>query len=84
MEKLTDELVNESLILIEEIEQMGGMTKAIISGMPKMRIEESAARRQAQLDSGTEVQVGVNKYQQQNEEQNFEVLQIDNKVVREK
>jgi methylmalonyl-CoA mutase len=45
MEKLTDELVNESLILIEEIEQMGGMTKAIISGMPKMRIEESAARR---------------------------------------
>ncbi len=45
MEKLTDELVKESLILIEEIEQMGGMTKAIISGMPKMRIEESAARR---------------------------------------
>lgn len=45
MEKLTDDLVNESLILIEEIEQMGGMTKAIISGMPKMRIEESAARR---------------------------------------
>lgn len=45
MEKLTDELVKESLILIEEIEQMGGMTKAIISGMPKMRIEECAARR---------------------------------------
>jgi methylmalonyl-CoA mutase len=45
MEKLTDELVKESLILIEEIEQMGGMTKAIVSGMPKMRIEESAARR---------------------------------------
>lgn len=45
MESLTDELVNESLVLIEEIEQMGGMTKAIISGMPKMRIEESAARR---------------------------------------
>lgn len=45
MENLTDELVKESLILIEEIEQMGGMTKAIISGMPKMRIEESAARR---------------------------------------
>jgi methylmalonyl-CoA mutase len=45
MESLTEELVNESLVLIEEIEQMGGMTKAIISGMPKMRIEESAARR---------------------------------------
>jgi methylmalonyl-CoA mutase len=50
--------------------------------MPKMRIEESAARRQAKLDSGAEVQVGVNKYKLQNEEQNFEVRKIDNAEVR--
>jgi len=60
------------------------MTEAIISGMPKMRIEESAARRQAKLDSGAEVQVGVNKYQNKDLEQNFEVRKIDNVDVREK
>lgn len=62
MESMTDQLVKDALVIIEEIEQMGGMTKAIISGMPKMRIEDCAARRQAQLDTGAEVQVGVNKY----------------------
>jgi len=62
METLTKELAEEALQIIEEIEEMGGMTEAIVSGMPKMRIEESAARRQAKLDSGSEVQVGVNKY----------------------
>ena len=62
METLTNELVDEALLIIEEIEELGGMTQAISSGMPKMRIEESAARRQAKLDSGAEVQVGVNKY----------------------
>lgn len=84
METLTQELVTEARAIIEEIEELGGMTKAITTGMPKMRIEESAARRQAKLDSGAEVQVGVNKYRLEEEEQNFEVLKIDNKEVREK
>jgi len=84
METLTNELVEEARAIIDEVEELGGMTKAIITGMPKMRIEESAARRQARLDSGAEVQVGVNKYQLEGEEQNFEVRKIDNKEVREK
>lgn len=84
METLTRELAEEARKIIEEVEEMGGMTQAIVSGMPKMRIEESAARRQAKLDSGAEVQVGVNKYRIEGEEQNFEVLKIDNKEVREK
>jgi methylmalonyl-CoA mutase len=58
------------------------MTKAIISGMPKQRIEESAARRQAKIDSGAETIVGVNKYRLEKEETNFEVRQIDNSKVR--
>lgn len=61
------------------------MTQAIISGMPKLRIEESAARRQAKIDSGKEVIVGQNKYTLDHaEEQNFEVLKIDNSQVRQK
>jgi methylmalonyl-CoA mutase len=62
METLTEELVAEARKIIDEVEEFGGMTQAIISGMPKMRIEESAARRQAKIDSGAEVIVGVNKY----------------------
>jgi len=62
MESLTENLAKEAREIIDEIEDMGGMTQAIITGMPKLRIEESAARRQAKLDSGAEVQVGVNKY----------------------
>ena len=58
------------------------MTKAIVSGMPKMRIEESAARRQAKSDSGAETIVGVNKYRLAEEESNFEVLKVDNTKVR--
>ena len=54
--------MDEARLIIEEIEEMGGMTKALETGMPKLRIEESAARRQAKLDSGLEIQVGVNKY----------------------
>jgi len=84
MEALTQELYDEALQIIDEIEELGGMTTAIVSGMPKMRIEESAARRQAKLDSGVEVQVGVNKYKLETEEQNFEVLKIDNHEVRER
>ena len=62
METLTEDLVAEARKIIDEVEELGGMTQAIISGMPKMRIEESAARRQAKIDSGAEVIVGVNKY----------------------
>lgn len=83
METLTRELAAEARKIIDEVEELGGMTQAIISGMPKMRIEESAARRQAKIDSGAEVIVGVNKYKLQKEEQNFEVLKIDNTSVRE-
>lgn len=82
METLTNELMQEAREIIDEIEEIGGMTKAIESGMPKMRIEESAARRQAKLDSGFEVQVGVNKYKLENEQQNYEVREIDNVEVR--
>ena len=63
---------------------MGGMTKAILTGMPKMRIEESAARRQAKIDSGFETIVGVNKYRLASQEQNFDVLKIDTTDVRKK
>ncbi len=84
MEKLTEELAEEALKIINEVEEMGGMTKAIVSGMPKLRIEESAARRQAKIDSGAEVIVGVNKYRLKQEESNFEVLRIDNSKVRQK
>ena len=84
METLTNELADEALKIIEEVEELGGMTNAIISGMPKMRIEESAARRQAKLDSGAEVQVGVNKFRLEAEEQNFDVRKIDNDEVRER
>ena len=62
METLTNELAEEARKIIDEVEDLGGMTQAIISGMPKSRIEESAARRQAKIDSGAEVIVGVNKY----------------------
>ena len=62
METLTNEIAAEALKIIREVEELGGMTQAIVSGMPKMRIEESAARRQAKIDSGAEVIVGVNKY----------------------
>ena len=84
METLTHELADEAMKIIDEVEELGGMTQAIISGMPKMRIEESAARRQAKIDSGAEVQVGVNKYRLENQEQNFDVLKIDNADVRRK
>jgi len=84
MESLTRDLYEEALKIINEVEELGGMTQAVASGMPKMRIEESAARRQAKLDSGAEVQVGVNKYKLDNEEQNFEVRKIDNAEVRTK
>jgi methylmalonyl-CoA mutase len=81
VEWLTDALAKEAWKLIEEVEEMGGMTKAVASGLPKMRIEESAARRQARIDRGEEVIVGVNKYQPENPE-HVDVLAIDNTEVR--
>ena len=83
METLTRELAEEARKIIDEVEELGGMTQAIVGGMPKMRIEESAARRQAKIDSGSEVIVGVNKYRLETQEHNFEVRKIDNSSVRE-
>ncbi|RKP11024.1 methylmalonyl-coenzyme A mutase-like protein [Thamnocephalis sphaerospora] len=81
MESLTDQVYTAARALIEEIEEMGGMAKAVASGMPKLRIEESAARRQARIDSGQETIVGVNKYRLEKETP-IEVLAIDNTAVR--
>jgi len=74
--------MHKSWAHIEEIESLGGMAKAIETGLPKMRIEEAAARRQAQIDSGRETIVGVNKYQRDTDER-IEVLEVDNQAVRE-
>lgn len=82
IESLTSSLINEARTLIDEVEALGGMTKAIQAGLPKMKIEESAARRQAAIDSGKETIVGVNKYKPQIEQQ-IDVLDIDNTAVRE-
>lgn len=83
VEKLTDELMGKAWALIEEIEDLGGMSKAIETGLPKMKIEEAAAKRQAQIDSKTESIIGVNKYQLDVEEP-IDILDIDNTVVRQK
>lgn len=82
METLTAELVSKARGIIAEIDELGGMTKAIETGMPKLRIEEAAARKQARIDGGKDVIVGVNKYQLA-EEDAIDVLQIDNTSVRE-
>lgn len=81
VENLTSELVDAAMALINEVEDMGGMTKAVESGMPKLRIEEAAALRQAAIDRGDEVIVGVNKYEL-SEEPEVDVLDIDNTAVR--
>ncbi|XP_074919706.1 methylmalonyl-CoA mutase, mitochondrial [Chelonoidis abingdonii] len=83
MESLTNDVCEAALKLINEFEEMGGMAKAVAEGIPKLRIEECAARRQARIDSGSEVIVGVNKYQLEKEE-TVEVLAIDNSSVRTK
>ncbi len=82
VEALTDDLAREAWALIEEVEALGGMTKAVASGMPKLRIEESAARRQAAVDRGEEVIVGVNRYRLAQEDE-IEILDVDNVAVRE-
>ena len=81
IEKLTHDLAEAAWKLIEEVEEIGGMTKAVASGLPKLRIEESAAKRQAMIDRGQEVIVGVNKYRKEKEDQ-IDILEVDNDKVR--
>ena len=83
VESLTDQVARKAWTLIEEVEKLGGMTRATETGLPKMRIEEAAAKRQARIDSGRETIVGVNKYAVSSE-QKIDVLVVDNAVVREK
>ncbi len=81
VEKLTSDLADEAWKLIEEIDELGGMTKAVASGMPKLRIEEAAARRQAAVDKGEDVIVGVNKFRLEQEDE-IDILDVDNVAVR--
>ncbi|MCF8467562.1 MAG: methylmalonyl-CoA mutase [Sneathiella sp.] len=81
VESLTNSIATEAWKLIEEVEELGGMTKAVESGMPKLRIEESAARRQAAIDRGEETIVGVNKYKTDKNDSNIEILDVDNTEV---
>ncbi len=83
VEKLTADLIAEAEKLIAEVDEMGGMTKAVASGMPKMRIEEAAARRQAAIDRGDEVIVGVNRFRPPEGDAPVDILEIDNDAVRE-
>ncbi len=79
IEALTNDIIEKAQAIIDEVEDLGGMAKAIESGMPKMRIEESAARRQARIDQGREVIVGVNKYQIK-EDIDFDVLEVSEEI----
>ncbi|MCB0477827.1 MAG: methylmalonyl-CoA mutase [Crocinitomicaceae bacterium] len=81
VEKLTEELIEKAWGHIQEIEKLGGMAKAIETGLPKMKIEEAAARKQARIDSGKDIIVGVNNYQT-DQESEFEILEVDNTKVR--
>ncbi|THB76426.1 MAG: methylmalonyl-CoA mutase [Desulfobulbaceae bacterium] len=76
LESLTDSIIKEAQKIIDEVEELGGMAKAIESGMPKMRIEESAARKQARVDQGLDVIVGVNKYKLKDEKIDFEIREV--------
>ncbi|RAI84699.1 methylmalonyl-CoA mutase [Algoriphagus yeomjeoni] len=82
VEFLTDQLVQRAWALIEEVEELGGMAKAIEEGLPKLRIEEAAAKKQARIDSGKDIIVGVNRYQIK-EDSEIEVRDVDNQAVRE-
>ena len=82
MESLTQQMADKAWTLIEEIEEKGGMAKAIEQGLPKLRIEESAAKKQARIDRGEDVIVGVNKYQLEKED-DLDILEVDNVAVRE-
>jgi len=82
MENLTQDIADTAWELIEEVEEAGGMAKAIETGMPKLRIEEAAARKQARIDRGDDVIVGVNKYTSEDQDE-VDILEIDNQAVRE-
>lgn len=82
VESLTHSIVTHARKLINEVEEMGGMTKAVVSGMPKQRIEEAAAQRQARIERGEDVIVGVNKYRVEDKEEALDVLSVDNSKVR--
>jgi methylmalonyl-CoA mutase len=81
LEQLTEDIANKAWHLIQEVEELGGMTKAIEKGIPKMRIEEAAAKKQARIDSGQDIIVGVNKFQLK-EEDPLQILDVDNEAVR--
>jgi methylmalonyl-CoA mutase len=81
VESLTKELTDKAWALIQEVEELGGMTKAIEAGIPKLRIEEAAARKQARIDSGQDIIVGVNKYRLDKEDP-LHILDVDNQMVR--
>ena len=81
VESLTNEIANKAWELIEEVKELGGMTKAIEAGIPKLRIEEAAARKQARIDSGQDIIVGVNKYRLEKEDP-LQILDVDNQKVR--
>lgn len=81
VEKLTHDIVEKAWTLIEEVEALGGMTKAIEAGIPKLRIEEAAARKQARIDSGQDVIVGVNRFRLEKEDP-LHILEVDNQEVR--
>ncbi|MFT4849886.1 MAG: methylmalonyl-CoA mutase [Sediminicola sp.] len=81
VENLTNQIANKAWELIQEVEELGGMTKAIEAGIPKLRIEEAAARKQARIDSGQDIIVGVNKYRLEKEDP-LQILDVDNQKVR--
>ncbi|HMX03784.1 MAG TPA: methylmalonyl-CoA mutase [Chitinophagales bacterium] len=81
VEALTDKLIHDAWKLIQEVENLGGMQKAIEAGIPKMRIEEAAAKKQGRIDSGTDVIVGLNAFKTE-EENNIDILEVDNSAVR--
>jgi methylmalonyl-CoA mutase len=81
VENLTGMLIERAWTLIQEVENLGGMAKAIESGLPKLRIEQAAAEKQARIDSGEDIIVGVNKFQT-NDQNDFEILNVDNSAVR--
>lgn len=82
IESLTNEMANQAWEYIQEVRELGGMTQAIEAGIPKMRIEEAAAKKQAKIDSGEVAIIGVNAYRSKLKQQEFEILEVDNTTVR--
>ena len=83
VEGLTHQLIEEARAHIKEVEEAGGMTEAIAAGLPQQKIEESATRKQARIDSGSEVIVGVNRFKSVEQSEPFQLLEVDNRAVRE-